>query len=175
MFLLHLWSIFFSFENIFSVSWSQWKIKCNLQKYVIYQIDHNKQTDLAIDPISHTDQHCDLGGSFVGTLGFCPVEPLLSCRGRSWGSLQISTLPRPPPEDWCGQSSGFWTHLASEPAPASLAPHRWVLKWERALGLFKKMGDSTRRQWNQPWLVFPEEVRQECALGTLYFSWSNMW
>lgn len=38
----------------------QWKIRCNLQKYVIYQIDHNKQADLAIDPIFHTDQHCDL-------------------------------------------------------------------------------------------------------------------
>ena len=58
--LLYLWSVFFSFESIFSVSWSQWKIKCNLQKYVIYQTDHNKQTDLAIDPISHTDQHCNL-------------------------------------------------------------------------------------------------------------------
>lgn len=46
-------------------------------------------------PLLSPDQHCDLGGSFVGTLGLGPVEPLLSCRGRSWGSLQISTLSSP--------------------------------------------------------------------------------
>lgn len=120
-------------------------------------------------PVTSTSLHDLRGHSFGLTLGFGPVEWLLSSTGRIWRSLQASLFflhRKLVKAELTLLYSDYIMHLkltlvsVLPPAPSSQA--QFTEAGRRPLGLFKRMGWNNTKHSSEPTVI---HVSKESQIG----------